>query len=239
MLHICFKDGGRLVTDGRLRGRVKGLFSGAADSEVPEQAYATPAQPDSDAERQALQVLVLARRTADEHIAVAQQEAERIRSEAHTRAEEIGKLAQANAESTRREADKVLKDARARVDQMAREAQAHAEAARRDAEKVLADARSMAEEIVKGAQVDADELDREAQQRYQNVIGPLDGQRDALQHKIEALQQFERDHRGRLVAFMQGQLRALGVEVHIARTAEGQRAEQVEDDLTPAMSDQA
>jgi hypothetical protein len=39
-----------------------------------------------------------------------------------------------------------------------------------------------------------------------------------LQQEIEALQQFDRDYRAQLVAFMQGQLRALGVDAPNAGT---------------------
>jgi cell division septum initiation protein DivIVA len=151
-----------------------------ADVELPDQA---PVMPDPEAQRQALQVLVLAQRTADEHVAIA-----------------------------RHHADKIRTDALATGEQITREAQAHADGARRDAEKILSDARSRAGEIVKDAQARADGLDREAQQRYQDVVGTLATKRAALQQQIEAMQQFDRDYRSRLRTFMQGQLEALGVD---------------------------
>jgi vacuolar-type H+-ATPase subunit E/Vma4 len=199
------------MTDSRLKGRVKGLFAAASADELIEQP-ATPSTPfDSDTERQALQVLVLARRTADEHIASAQQEADTIQTKARAKAEQISREAQTKAAGVRREANKVLSDARAKAEQMSREAQANADRARRDADKTLAEARAQAEQIVEDAQANIDELEHEAQVRYQDVIGGMEVKSAALQQQIEALKQFERDYRDRLVTFMQSQLRSLGV----------------------------
>jgi cell division septum initiation protein DivIVA len=208
------------MTDSRLKGRVKGLFAGTTpDNELMDHAPAfahADHEPDfdhdSNAERQALQVLVLARRTADEHVAVAQRQAGKIREDAQARAEAVVREAQAHAEGVRKDAEKVLTDSQAKADQMAQLAQSNAEAARHEADKFLKDARAKAGQIVKGAQANAEELDREAQARYQDVVGSLEPQRTALQQQIAALQQFEREYRARLVTFMQSQLRALGVD---------------------------
>lgn len=203
------------MTDSRLRGRVKGLFAGAPEEgelmepSVPVQAAG---EHDSDSERQALQVLVLARRTADEHISTAQREAHKIRAEAQSRAEEMARDAQGKADGIRRDADKVLSDARAKADQMARESQANSEAARRETERILGEARTKSEQIAKDAQQRADLLEQEAEQRYQDVVGTLEAKSSVLQQQIVALQQFNRDYRGRLATFMQSQLRALGVD---------------------------
>jgi len=198
------------VTDSRMKGRVKGLFGGTSpDDELPEQTYDLP---DPDAQRQALEVLVLAQRTADEHMASARHQADKIRGDALAKAEQIARDAQAHADGARREAGKALSDARATAEQVARDAQAHADGARRDAEKIVSDARARAEEIAKDAQANADGLEREAQNRFEDVVGSLAGKRAALQEQIESLQQFDRDYRARLRSFMQGQLRALGVD---------------------------
>src|SRR4051794_12442216 len=205
---------GSSMTDSRLRGRVKGLFAGApGENELmePAPAQAVPDH-DSNAERQALQVLVLARRTADEHISTAQQEAHKIRTEAQGRAEDFMREVQGKADSVRRDADKILSDARAHADQMSREAQATAEGARREAERILQEARAKAEQLNKDAQTRADVLEQEAEQRYQEVVGTLETKSSALQQQIAALQQFTRDSRSRLAQFMQSQLRALGVD---------------------------
>jgi hypothetical protein len=201
------------VSDGRLRGRVKkGLFGASSEDIIDVQpemaAYTSPPEP--EAERQALQVLILARRTADEHVATAQQEAEKIRFEARGMAEEIGKSARASAEGVRREADRTLAEARAKAEEMAKIAQNNAESVRREADKTLADARARADEIGKAAQASAEALDREAEQRYQNVVGSLEPKRAALQQQIDTLKQFERDYRSKLRKFMESQLRVLG-----------------------------
>jgi len=44
------------------------------------------------------------------------------------------------------------------------------------------------------------------------VVGSLATKREGLQNQIEALEQFDREYRQRLTAFMQGQLRALWVD---------------------------
>jgi cell division septum initiation protein DivIVA len=202
------------VSDGRLRGRVKkGLFGASSEDIIdvqPEMAYNGPPEP--EAERQALQVLILARRTADEHVATAQQDADKIRNDARTMAEEIGKAARAGADGVRREADRVLAEARAKAEEMAKIAHNNAESVRREAEKALADARARADEIGKAAQASAEALDREAEQRYQNVVGSLEPKRAALQQQIDTLKQFERDYRSKLRKFMESQLRVLGNE---------------------------
>ena len=183
------------MADSRIKGRVRGLLGGSHDDGAVDMAPVSlppvefppvdlsPGLPDPDAQRKALQVLTLAQKTADEHIASAQQQADNIRA-----------------------------SARAAAEQVAREAHAHAEQARQEAGKTVADARSAAEQIVKEAQARAAGLDRDAQQRYDDVVGTLETKRDALQERIDALQQFDRDYRSRLRTFMRTQLDALGDE---------------------------
>jgi cell division septum initiation protein DivIVA len=191
-----------------MKGRVKGLLAGASPDTVLEQTHDLP---DPDAQRQALQVLILAQRTGDEHVASAQHHADTIRADARTAAEQMVRDAQAHADGMRREAGKAVSEAHATAEQIVRDAQAHADGARRDAEKIVSDARAGAAEVVKDAQANAAGLEREAQQRYEDVIGSLAAKRAALQQQIEALQLFDRDYRDRLRTFMEGQLRALGV----------------------------
>jgi cell division septum initiation protein DivIVA len=196
------------VADSRMRGRVKGLLGGGTS---PDDALLdhTHDGADPDAQR-ALEVLVLAQRTADQHVASAQHQAEGIRADARATAEQIGRDAQAHADGARREAALALSDARAMAERIVRDAQAHADGARRDAEKILSDARATAQETAKDAQANAAGLEREAQQRYDVVVGSLAAKREALQQQIDALQQFDRDYRSRLRKFMHSQLRALG-----------------------------
>jgi cell division septum initiation protein DivIVA len=194
------------VADSRIKGRVRGLLSGPSHDDMPVEmppvemppiVDLTPGMPDPDAQRKALQVLTLAQKTADEHVASAQQQADNIRAAARSSAEQV-----------------------------ARDAQAHADHSRQEAAKAVADARSAAEQIVKEAQGRAAGLDKEAQQRYDDVVGTLETKRDALQQRIDELQQFDRDYRSRLRTFMRGQLDALGDEEPAAgaptqRPAEG------------------
>jgi cell division septum initiation protein DivIVA len=177
--------------------------------EQPKQADAGAGR---DIQLQALQMLTLAQRTGEEHVAGALRQAEGIQADARAAAEHAVREAQGQADTVRREADKALSDARARAAQVAKDAQEHADKTRRDADKVVADARARAAGIAKDAQAGADGLKRQAQQRYEEMVGNLATKREALQQQIEALQEFDRDYRARLVTFMQAQLRALWVE---------------------------
>jgi cell division septum initiation protein DivIVA len=207
------------MTDSGMKGRVKGLLGGTSPvDEFPGQPNATP---DPSAQRQALQVLTLAQRTAEEHVASAHHQADKICADARAKAEQIVRDAQAHADDLRRNADKALVDARATAAQISRDAQAHADNAQRNADKIQADARARAEETAKEAQANADELKQQAQQRYQDVVGSLATKRESLQQQIEALEQFDRDYRARLTAFMQAQLRTLWVdEPHVSAEVE-------------------
>jgi cell division septum initiation protein DivIVA len=202
------------VTESWMKGRVKGLLGGIApvnegleQPDIPSDVLANP-----DDQRQALQVLLLAQRTAEEHVASAHRQADKICQDARATAEQIARDAQAHANEVRHEADETLSEARASATQVAREAQAHADNARRNADKVLSDARARADEIAKKAQASADQLNHQAQQRYDDVVGSLAAKREALQKQIEALEQFDREYRSRLTNFMQTQLRALWVD---------------------------
>ncbi|MBB4762092.1 cell division septum initiation protein DivIVA [Actinoplanes digitatis] len=161
---------------------------------------------------QALQVLTMAQRTAEEHVATAHQQADKIRTDALAAAEQIARDAQIHAHNVRREADKVLFDARAASEQNARDARAAAEDAQRHADKIVAEAQARADGIAAEARANSEHLRVQAQQRYDDVVGSLGNKREALQEQIEALEQFDREYRGRLTSFMQGQLRALWVD---------------------------
>ncbi|MDR6316348.1 hypothetical protein [Actinoplanes couchii] len=185
------------------------MLLNGTDSQTSEHSVIAP---NPGLPNQALQVLALAQRTAEEHVASAQHHADKIRTDALAAAEQIARDAQAHANNVRREADRVLAEARAGAEQMARDAQARAEEARRTAEKIVADARSRAETIGADAHAGAEQLKHQAQQRYDDVVGSLGAKREALQQQIEALEQFDREYRGRLTGFMQSQLRALWVD---------------------------
>jgi hypothetical protein len=155
----------------------------------------TPGLPDADAQRKALQVLMLAQRTHDEHVATAYKQADDIRAAAKASAEQMG-----------------------------RDAQARTDRAEKEAAKTVADARAAADQIGKDAQSRADELERDARRQYDEVVGTLETKRAALQQQIEALQEFDRDYRSRLRTFMRGQLDALGDEVPVQRSGEALKA---------------
>jgi cell division septum initiation protein DivIVA len=199
-----------IVSDNRMKDRVKVLLNGTTpESETSEHALVAPPQAHPN---QALQVLTLAQRTAEEHVARAHHQADKIRTDALAAAEQIARDAQVHAHNVRREADKVLADARAASEQVARDSHARTEEARRMAEKIVADARGASEQIGMDAQANADHLNLQARQRYDDVVGSLGTKREALQQQIEALEQFDREYRSRLQTFMQGQLRALWVD---------------------------
>jgi len=198
------------VTESGMKGRVLGLLGGVAP--VMETVEQIDVHSEPAAQHRALQVLTLAQRTAEEHVASARREADAICADARAKAEQIVRDAQAHSRARQQEAEQALSEARARATQMARDAQAHADNAQRNAEEILADTRAQAAEMAKNAQANADELMHQAQLRYEDVVGSLATRREALQRQIEALEQFDREYRGRLTSFMQNQLRALWVD---------------------------
>jgi len=199
------------VTDNRMKDRVKVMLGTSPDGATSEHALVS-GNPIAGLPNQALQVLTMAQRTAEEHVATAHQQADKIRTDALGAAEQIARDAQIHAHNVRREADKVLFEARAASEQNARDARAAAEEAQRHAEKIVADAQARADGIAAEARANSDHLRVQAQQRYDDVVGSLGNKREALQEQIEALEHFDRDYRGRLTSFMQGQLRALWVD---------------------------
>lgn len=200
------------MTDSGMKGRVKGLLGGPTPfvNDTLEPMDVSPN--DANAQHHALQVLTLAQRTGEEHIASARRESDRIIAEARAQAEQVMRDAQAHAQVLQKEAEKALADAHASAAQITEAAQAHSDATQRNAEEILNDARTRADELVKAAQANADELKHQAQQRFEDVVGSLAAKREALQRQIEALEQFDHDYRARLTAFMQHQLRALWVD---------------------------
>ncbi len=209
------------MTDNRMKDRMKGLLGNVPPGgEGPEQSGGVQpggSQPNGgplgpDAPHQALHVLTLAQRTADQHVASAQAQADKIHEDAKAAAEQTARDAQVHAHKVRQDADKTLSEAREAAAQIAREARARAEEAQQEAERILADAQAKAEQIASEAQAGAEELKLQAEQRYHDVVGSLATKRESLQQQIESLEQFDRDYRSRLTAFMQGQLRALWVD---------------------------
>ncbi|MEU4239174.1 hypothetical protein [Actinoplanes sp. NPDC026619] len=158
---------------------------------------------------EALQVLALAQRTAENHITAANRHAQTVRSEAATSAEQIRVDAHLYADKVHGEADRFLDEARAAAGLLRRDADAQADDIRRQATSALADARAEAERIVADGRDRADQLDLRARQRYEDAVGSLEIKREALQKQIETLVIFDADYRHRLASFMHTQLRVL------------------------------
>ncbi|MBM2621133.1 hypothetical protein JIG36_37095 [Actinoplanes sp. LDG1-06] len=167
---------------------------------------------------EALQVLTLAQRTAEEYVAAANKAAQAVREEAETNAEHCRQEAREYAEQMRSEADKLLTAARATAELTHREAQVQAADIRRQAELLLTEARAEAESIVAGGNETAEQLEQRAQRRYEDAVGGLSVKRKALQEQIETLEIFDAEYRRRLMAFLQGQLRALWADQPQAAT---------------------
>ncbi|WP_052359512.1 hypothetical protein [Actinoplanes friuliensis] len=198
------------MTDNQIKARVKAVLGGSADSATSEHPLVIPGGPTRP--DNALQVLTLAQRTAEEHIAAANRHAEKIRTDAQAAADQSARDAQVHAHNVRKEADKVLNDARATSEQAARDARIRADEAQRKADQILADANAQSQTIIGEAEGHAEQLKSQAQQRYEDSVGSLIAKREALQQQIESLENFDREYRTRLTTFMQGQLRALWVD---------------------------
>jgi cell division septum initiation protein DivIVA len=222
------------VNDNQIRARVKAVLGGtspdSATSEHPLIAVNGPNRTDN-----ALQVLTLAQRTAEEHIAAANRHADKIRLDAQAASDQSARDAQVHAHNVRREADKVLDDARTTAEQAARDARARAEEAQRKADQILADANGQAATIIGDAQGHAEQLKIQAHQRYEDSVGSLIARREALQQQIEALEQFDRDYRARLTTFMQTQLRGLWVDQpQVGHELESEQTEPAAAEAPPA-----
>jgi cell division septum initiation protein DivIVA len=194
-----------------MKDRVKVMLNGTT---TPDITAAEPplVAPNPGLPTQALQVLALAQRTAEEHVRSAQRQADQIRADAMADAEQIARDADAHAQQVRREADEVLAEARATAGHAVREARTRVEEAQRNAGRIVSEAQAQSEAIAAGAAQNAEELNLQAQRRYDDVVGSLAARREALQQQIEALERFDHEYRARLTTFMQGQLRALWVD---------------------------
>lgn len=202
------------MTDNRLKDRVKLMLNGTPHDMTHPESLPMPQipAPDPAHPNQALQVLTLAQRTADEHIHSAHRHADRIRADATAAAEQIAREAHTYAQNVRLEADKIMTKARATAEQAELEAQTIAEEAQRHSEKIMSEAHRRAEAVVVEAEDQAEELRQRAERRYEDVVGSLSTKREALQRQIEAMERFDHEYRARLTSFMQGQLRALWVD---------------------------
>jgi DivIVA domain-containing protein len=90
-----------------------------------------------------------------------------------------------------------------------READETLSRARREASDLLTSARHQAEQITNDARARSESLDRDAQERHRQALGSLIQQREDLERRVDDLRTFERQYRGRLMAYLEGQLRDL------------------------------
>ena len=157
----------------------------------------------------AMEVLVMAQRTAEEHIRTTRLEAENIRARALASAGEVLRDAESYAEDIRRKAEQILAEANNAAQSVTRNAQERADEIEQRAMLVMSDARSRAERIGSEARVSAEEVRRQARTEYDDVLERLQAGRAALLRQIESLEQFDRDYRLRLLGFMQEQMRSL------------------------------
>jgi len=92
--------------------------------------------------------------------------------------------------------------------------------AREEADKLVSDAKSTAEQLSGEARRKADDIDRQTHERTSALaqqldmeraatLGTLQDQKRRLESEIETLRSFEREYRGRLRTFLEGQLSQL------------------------------
>jgi cell division septum initiation protein DivIVA len=198
------------LTDNLIDDRVQRLLAAvSSDGKTSENPMVVPGTRKPD---QALQVLTMAQRTAEQHVADANRDAEKIRAAAQAEADVVAQKARDHADKVRGDAARTMSEARAAAEQASRDAERSKAEAQRQAELIVAEARTEADRITGAAQDDAEQLRLQAQRRYDDFVGGLTAKRESLQQQIEALEEFDRDYRARLMAFMQAQLRALWVD---------------------------
>jgi DivIVA domain-containing protein len=93
--------------------------------------------------------------------------------------------------------------------------------AQRTADEHIAEARTQADRIISEARTRADQLKREAEDKHRQTIGSLETERSSLERKVESLRAFEREYRGRLKSYLEGQLRELDSRSSEAPAAQG------------------
>ena len=158
------------------------------------QEVAAPA-PAGGGEQEALRLLMVAQRTADEHLEDSRREADTLVTEAQREAQTMVSEAQREAQTT--------------VSQAQRESTTMMTEAQREAETMVSESRAAAEDLVGQARDKAERMEMEAEQERQKVIGQLEDSRSSLLKNIEELKTFEREYRTRLKLYLESQLRDL------------------------------
>lgn len=161
----------------------------------------------SDHNLQAAKVLALAQEMADRLSSEAKSEADALTGSAKSSSERM--VAEATASSQQMVADATAKseqmvnDARSRSEQMTGDAKAKSEA-------TLTDARTRAETMQRQAKEKAEALQADAERKHTELMSSINTQRTQLEKKIEELRTFEREYRTRLKSYLEAQLQELG-----------------------------
>jgi DivIVA domain-containing protein len=137
-----------------------------------------------DHHAQAVQMLALAQRTADEHLAQSKAEAERLLSEAQATASAHVSEAQASASAS-------LADAQNRSTSQ------------------LADAEARSKKLDEDSAARSAQVVRDAEQRAATITAQFEQRKAALERRVEELRTFEREYRTRLKSYLESQLRDL------------------------------
>lgn len=162
--------------------------------------------PGQGGEQEALRLLMVAQRTADEHLEDSRQEAETLVAEAHREAKSMMSEAQRESQMMMSEAQR---ESQTMMSEAQRESQTLVSKAQRDAETMVNEARTQAEDLVGQARDKAERLEIETEQERQKVMSVLENKRSSLLKHIEELKTFEREYRTRLKLYLESQLRDL------------------------------
>ena len=114
-----------------------------------------------------------------------------------------------NVETARRVLELAQRTADEAIDAARGEADQALGRARTETEVILAKAVRQAEQITGDARTRAEALELDAQERRRQAMGSLVQDREELVRRVDDLRAFERDYRGRLQAFLEGQLKDL------------------------------
>ena len=83
------------------------------------------------------------------------------------------------------------------------------ELAQRTADEAISSARIEAEQLLNSAKSSSAELVSEAKANVENLTRELESQRVSMERRVEELRAYEREYRGRLRSYLEGQLREL------------------------------
>ncbi|WP_255537156.1 DivIVA domain-containing protein [Glycomyces niveus] len=169
----------------------------------PQQDASAPA---GGGEQEALRLLMVAQRTADEHLEDSRREADTVLGEAQREAQSMVTEAQREAQTMVSQAQR---ESKAMMAEAQRESKALLTDAQRESESLVTESRAAAEDLVGQARDKAERMEMEAEQERQKVIGQLEDSRSSLLKNIEELKTFEREYRTRLKLYLESQLRDL------------------------------